>query len=74
MLLVYFLWWEKPFEVDYPSTIIEGQILWNVRALHSMQRDKSFIAESFAHALVAYLEKDSKWQASASVSFIHSYL
>ncbi|KAM0802741.1 hypothetical protein BDR22DRAFT_819419 [Usnea florida] len=73
MLLVYFLWWEKPFEVDYPSTIIEGQILWNIRALHSMQHDKSFIAESFAHALVAYLERDPEWQASAQAAadFIH---
>ena len=31
-LLIYLLWWEKPFEVEYP-TMIQNQSLWEARAL-----------------------------------------
>ena len=30
-LLIYLLWWEKPFEVEFP-TMIEDQMFWDLRA------------------------------------------
>ncbi|KAL9062710.1 MAG: hypothetical protein Q9161_009754 [Pseudevernia consocians] len=35
-LLIYLLWWEKPFEVDYP-TMTDGQILLDWRACFHME-------------------------------------
>ena len=72
MLLIYVLWWEKPFEVDYPTTIIEGHILWDLRALLSMQRNESRLAESYVQELKACAKSDPKWQAAIPwVRFIH---
>ena len=39
-LLIYLLWWEKPFEVDMP-TMIQSQMLWDMRALRWMQQNGS---------------------------------
>ena len=43
-LIIYMIWWEKPFEVDYP-TMIFSQDLWDVCALKSMIEGKSAISE-----------------------------
>ena len=69
MLLIYFLWWEKPFEVDYPSTIIEDKILWGLRALLFMCRNKSRVVELYVQELKACVENDTKWQAVPEVRF-----
>ena len=58
-LLIYLLWWEKPFEAEYP-TMIEGQILWDVRALFWMYRNVSPAVASFGHHLRTWLE-DDEW-------------
>ena len=44
-LLIYILWWEKPFEVDYP-TIVDSQTLWNTCALVWMMNSRSDFAIS----------------------------
>lgn len=54
-LLIYVLWWEKPFEVDYP-TMIEGQILWDIRACLWMESNRSPAAKEFSNKCVACLE------------------
>ena len=46
-LLIYLLWWEKPFEVDFP-TIIKDQILWNFCALSWMRDNASSAVKSFS--------------------------
>ena len=46
VLLVYLLWWEKPSEVDYP-TMVDSQILWDIRALDWIQNNRSSAVESF---------------------------
>lgn len=51
-LLLYLLWWEKPFEVDYP-TMIKAQILWDMRALHWMLHNQSLTVETFVRNLRA---------------------
>ena len=56
MLLIYSLWWNKPFEVDYP-TMVEGQILWDIRALLFMRSDQSPIVESYVEEIKPY-DKD----------------
>ncbi len=69
-LLIYILWWEKPFEVDYPS-MIEGPILWDMRAFHWMQRNQSTAARSFVRDLSPCLEGDQWFQALSDVSSRH---
>ncbi|KAL8818688.1 MAG: hypothetical protein Q9223_002725, partial [Gallowayella weberi] len=40
-LLIYLLWWEKPFDVDYP-TMLESRSLRKLRALTFMAENESF--------------------------------
>ena len=55
MLLIYLLWWDKPFEVDYP-TMIQGQILWDLRAATWMADNMSSAAELFYRDFKVYIE------------------
>lgn len=71
MLLVYFLWWEKPFEVDYLKTL-EGPILWDIRAILSMQSDGSRIVESYIQELKPNLESYHRYQELSKVRSCYS--
>ncbi|MCJ1271368.1 hypothetical protein MMC22_011268 [Lobaria immixta] len=51
-LLIYLLWWEKPFEVDYP-TMIKAQILWDMCALHWMRHTQTLTVDTFVRNLRA---------------------
>ena len=53
MLLIYSLWWNKPFGVDYP-TIVKDQILWDIRALRFMRSDQSPVVESYVEEIKPY--------------------
>ncbi|KAM0805981.1 hypothetical protein BDR22DRAFT_194100 [Usnea florida] len=48
-LLIYLLWWEKPFEVDYP-TMTKGQILLDSRAYEQMYLPSSHVVEKYKGA------------------------
>lgn len=65
-VLVYILWWEKPFEVDYP-TMIQGQVLWDIRSLIWMRYNRSSAAESFKRDLRNWLESDQWFQTLSEV-------
>ena len=69
MLFIYFLWWEKPFEVDYPTTV--DRRAWDIRAFLSMRNDKSHIVESYVQELRAYVESDQHFQALPEVRLFH---
>lgn len=60
-LFIYLLWWEKPFEVDYP-TMTQGQILWDICALAWMHFNRSSACTSFNRDFKAYLEGDQWYQ------------
>lgn len=47
-LLIYLLWWEKPFEVDLP-TIVHNDALWNACAWRWMTKYSSPTVEKFLH-------------------------
>ncbi|KAL9134520.1 MAG: hypothetical protein Q9175_004300, partial [Cornicularia normoerica] len=61
-LLIYLLWWEKPFEVDYP-TMNKSQILWDFRARFWMEHSRSSVVESFDRDLRAHLKGQQWFQA-----------
>ena len=65
-LLVYLLWWEKPFEVDYP-TMVDSQLLWDLRALDWMQKNRSSAVETFDRDLRTCLEGDQWFQTLSEV-------
>ena len=71
VLLIYLLWWEKPFEVDYP-TILKDQILMDFQALHWMHHNRSHAIDSYCHNLTAYLEGDEWFQTLPQVGLSHS--
>ena len=60
-LITYLLWWEKPFEVDYPTTI-QSQFLWELCALTWMQEHRSSAAERINHELRAAVKGDQQYQ------------
>ncbi|KAL9072914.1 MAG: hypothetical protein Q9161_003285 [Pseudevernia consocians] len=66
-LLVYLLWWEKPFEVDYP-TMIQSHILWDFLALQWMQENRSPAAESYIRDLKTF-SKNLDWSRFSEVGF-----
>ena len=75
-LLIYLLWWEKPFEVDYP-TMIQNQTLWDIRALSFMRSHRSSAVEAFNRHWKDRLGNDSRFQAISKVQnsyFIWLYL
>lgn len=63
--MIYSLWWKKPFEVDYP-TMIKGQILRDMRALHWLSENRSSAAKSFNRDFREYLNED-QWFHRLSV-------
>lgn len=69
-LLIYLLWWEKPFEVDYP-TVIESQLLRDVRAVDWMFCNRSASVESYIGRLEKCLESDQWVQTLAEVGSSH---
>ena len=60
-VLIYLLWWEKPFEVDCP-TIIQSESLWDFRALNSMRKSPSDVAQSVNRELRALVKDDKRFQ------------
>ncbi len=69
MVLIYVLWWEKPFEVDYP-TLIQSQNLWDFRALHVMQTNRSPATELINREFRARVESDKRFQALKSIKYV----
>ena len=65
-LLIYVLWWEKPFEVDYP-TEIRGQSILDILALDIMRSEPSNAVMSYQRELGAYLARDPRYNALAEV-------
>ena len=49
-ILIYLIWWEKPFEVDFP-TVVSSQILWNTCALDCLRHYSSPAVHSMAKSL-----------------------
>lgn len=70
-LLIYLLWWEKPFDVDYP-TMIEDPFLWDVYARNWMTDHRSPIIDQYCHELTAYLSRDEVFQTLSQVGLSHS--
>lgn len=66
-LLIYVLWWEKPFEVDYP-TGLQGQRIRDITALHFMLSAPSNAVTSYQHERRACLTRNSPFNALADVS------
>lgn len=65
-LLIYVLWWEKPFEVDSP-TGLQGQRIWDITALHIMEYAPSNAVISYQAKREACLTRDSRFNALAKV-------
>ncbi len=53
-VLIYFIWWEKPFDVDYP-TVFSSQILLDYRALLWMYDNRSAAAEAANREIKTHL-------------------
>ena len=51
--------------------MIEGQILWDIRALVWMRHNRSSVAESFNCDLRAYIEGDQWFQTLSEVGSFH---
>lgn len=66
-LLIYLLWWEKPFDVDYPP-IVRSQTLWSVCALVWMQNFKSGFSISVNNDYKTYLKNNKRFDALPKVS------
>ena len=70
-LLIYLLWWDKPFEVDYP-TMIQSQTLWDIRALDCMGDYRSSAVQAFNRHWRDRLGSDSRFETLSEVQ--DSYL
>ena len=68
-LLIYILWWNKPFEVDYP-TVARGQRLWDLTALRSMLECSSSVSESARCESREWLRRNKDINTSSAVSMI----
>ena len=68
-MLIYVLWWEKPFEVDYP-TLIRSQNLWNWSALYVMQSHGSAATELMNHEFRAQVEGEKRFQALKTIKYV----
>ena len=67
-LLIYILWWEKPFEVDYPTSF-QGQRVWDMTALDFMETEKSSSVISYQQKLKAYLKGSPRFNSLGEVNF-----
>lgn len=59
-LLIYLLWWEKPFEVDYP-TMIQSENLWGFQALDWMNKNPSTAVDGFNKDLLKWYKKNFRY-------------
>ena len=69
-LLIYLLWWEKPFEVEYP-TMIQDQSLWDARAHNWIQvsyHDQSPVAASVRERIRDRLNSEPRFKTLPKVT------
>lgn len=66
-LLIYILWWEKPFEIDYP-TRFQSRRFWDIFARCSMQDQYSDAVKSYRRERKACLTRHPRFDALEEVS------
>ena len=76
-LFIYLLWWEKPFEVDIPTTIESQPLLdlyalaWiRTRSASSKDLRPSPLVQSMTHDYLKLLEANRQYQESDGVSLL----
>ena len=72
-ILIYFLWWEKPFEVDYP-TMIESKQLWEFHALNFMGTNSTAVTQKFNRDVRARMKGNERWWALSKVKMFCRHL
>ena len=69
-LLIYFLWWEKPFEVDYP-TLLDGEIFRTLLGMQWMIKDQ--LSTSLRDDLQDFVESSEEFQDMAEVNILFTF-
>ena len=68
-VLIYVLWWEKPFEVDFP-TLIQSQNLWDWRAFYIMQSRRSAAAEHMNQEFRTRVMGEKRFQVLKDIKYV----
>ena len=71
-LLIYCIWWEKPFEVDYP-TIIHNQLLWDATAFEWMRTHGSSVVDTIRGECINFVEQCSGQRDVPKVSSPYTF-
>ena len=69
-LMIYFLWWEKPFDVDFP-TVVHSPFLWDAYASKWMENNSSAVTETFSRGWQMNFKSHPIFGALSFVSALH---
>ena len=72
-LLIYLIWWEKPFEVDYPN-VIESPYLWGIFALKNTNIYNTPLVKSVRSEFETFCKSHPKFSLFSKVVKFLSYL
>lgn len=70
-VIIYILWWDKPFEVDYP-TVVRSQPLLDIYALAWIRSFRSSSVKLWKEEFEARLDNAEQFHKLEEVGLIHS--